>query len=264
MRRLQRLWGSVSVLTAAVLAGICFLRGSRQRIFLVGVFALWIAYSFAVFLMPVIKRYKYRRNLRKIRKKPQNHSGSNGAELQRLYYLLLCNANHRITGYIKSIYPEAVWKWETAAPEKVITEGETGRIRLFNVDDYNFADISFDNSANIECTFLKAVSFRSAAQTECRDETAENPKNETDPLVWFEKNGRVILKNLIADLSSRGHNTLTVRDDGSCVVEQGDKTVEVSHLTDFPERVYYPRLINVLAGAGIAAKSVDNGLAVSW
>ena len=163
MRRLQRLWGLVSVLTAAVLAGICFLRGSRQRIFLVGVFALWIAYSFAVFLMPVIKRYKYRRNLRKIRKKPQNHSGSNVAELQRLYYLLLCNANHRITGYIKSIYPEAVWKWETAAPEKVITEGETGRIRLFNVDDYNFADISFNNSANIECTFLKAVSFRSAA-----------------------------------------------------------------------------------------------------
>ena len=167
-------------------------------------------------------------------------------------------------GYIKSIYPDAVWKWETAAPEKVITEGETGRIRLFNVDDYNFADISFDNSANIECTFLKAVSFRSAAQTECRDETAEKPKNETDPQIWFEKNGRVILKNLIADLSSRGHNTLTVRDDGSCVVEQGDKTVEVSHLTDFPERVYYPRLIKVLAGAGIAAKSVDNGLAVSW
>ena len=158
MRRLQRLWGSVSVLTAAVLAGICFLRGNTQRIFFMGVFALWIAYSFAVFLMPVIKRYKYRRNLRKIRKKPQNHSGSNGAELQRLYYLLLCNANHRITGYIKSIYPEVVWKWETAAPEKVITEGETGRIRLFNVDDYNFADISFDNSANIECTFLKAVS----------------------------------------------------------------------------------------------------------
>ena len=122
MRRLQRLWGSVSVLTAAVLAGICFLRGSTQRIFLVGVFALWIAYSFAVFLMPVIKRYKYRRNLRKIRKKPQNHSGSNGAELQRLYYLLLCNANHRITGYIKSIYPEAVWKWETAAPEKVMKD----------------------------------------------------------------------------------------------------------------------------------------------
>ena len=155
MRRLQRLWGSVSVLTAAVLAGICFLRGNTQRIFLIGVFALWIAYFFAVFLMAVIKRYKYRRNLRKIRKKPQNHSGSNGAELQRLYYLLLCNANHRITGYIKSIYPEAVWKWETATPEKVITEGETGRIRLFNVDDYNFADISFDNSANIECTFLK-------------------------------------------------------------------------------------------------------------
>ena len=119
MRRLQRLWGSVSVLTAAVLAGICFLSGNAQRIFLMGVFALWIAYSFEVFLMPVIKRYKYRRNLRKIRKKPQNHSGSNGAELQRLYYLLLCNANHRITGYIKSIYPEAVWKWETAAPERL-------------------------------------------------------------------------------------------------------------------------------------------------
>lgn len=68
MRRLQRLWGSVSVLTAAVLAGICFLSGNAQHIFLIGVFALWIAYSFAVFLMPVIKRYKYRRNLRKIRK----------------------------------------------------------------------------------------------------------------------------------------------------------------------------------------------------
>ena len=148
---------------------------------------------------------------------------------------------------------------------KAIEPNEMGKVKIdFYYPKNYFSVLYSDNSANIECTFLKAVSFKGTAQTECRDETAEKPKNETDPQVWFEKNGRVILKNLIADLSSRGHNTLTVRDDGSCVVEQGDKTVEVSHLTDFPERVYYPRLIKVLAGAGIAAKSVDNGLAVSW
>ena len=74
----------------------------------------------------------------------------------------------------------------------------------------------------------------------------------------------VVLKNLIADLNSRGHNTLIIKDNGSCIIEQGDRTIEISQLEAFPERVYHPKLIKVLAGAGIAAKSVDAGLSVTW
>ena len=145
-----------------------------------------------------------------------------------------------------------------------MANGGTGRIELFGVKEYNFADISFDNDANIDCSLLKIVSLKQAAQTEGQEATTETPKSEIDPQVWFEKSGRIVLKNLIADLSSRGHNTLIIKDDGSCVIKQGEQNITVSQLEAFPERVYHPRLIKVMAGAGIAAKTVDAGLSVNW
>lgn len=265
MRRFQKLQSSAIVLLVAILAITCFTRGITQ-IILYGISLLsWCVYAFITQVIPMIQRYKYRMEVKQIVKQEENSRVIKKEELDpKLSYLLLCHVNHRITGYIKSTYPDATWAWISNDPAEIIANGGTGRIELFGVKDYNFADISFDNDANIECTLLKVVSLKQAVQKEVKDAAAKEAKSEIDPQVWFEKSGRVVLKNLIADLSSRGHNTLTIQEDGSCIVEQGDKTLKVRQLDAFPEKVYHPKLIKVLAGAGISAKTVDAGLAVNW
>ena len=263
MRRFQKLRASASYLIIAVLAATCFTRGVAQIISYGIIFLVWAIYAFILLLLPVLQRNKYRREVRRVMKKETN-AALNEECNSKLIYLLLCHVNHRITGYLKSIYPDATWEWQTDKPDRIMADGGTGRIKLYNVEEYNFADVQFDTEANIECSFLKIVSFKQAAQTKVKDSQVGDTKSEVDPQVWFEQSGRVILKNLIADLSSRGHNTLTIQEDGSCIIEQGDKTLKVRHLDAFPERVYYPRLTKVLAGAGIAAKTVDSGLVINW
>ena len=262
MRRFQKLQSSAVMLILAVLAITCFARGLVQTVLYGAAFLIWGIFSFINFIIPIISRSKYRREVKQAMK--MEKTPVNTMENSKLMYLLLCHVNHRITGYIKSIYPEATWTWRTEKAADIMANGGTGRIELFGVKDYNFADISFDNDANIDCSLLKVTSLKHAVQTEVKDATAEEAKSEIDPQVWFEKSGRVVLKNLIADLSSRGHNSLTIQDDGSCIITQGDKTLKVRQLDAFPEKVYHPRLIKVLEGAGIAAKTVDAGLAVTW
>ena len=263
MRRFQKMSNSVSVLIVSVLAITSFARVILQLILLIVAFLAWGIYAFISFLLPIIQRQKYRRELRRLSKAPQKTVVTT-QDNPKLKYLLLCHVNHRITGYIKSTYPDATWSWKTNNPAEIMANGGTGRIELFGVKEYNFADISFDNDANIDCSLLKIVSLKQAAQTECKDASADVTKSEIDPQVWFDKTGHEVLKKIIADLSSRGHNSLTIQDDGSCIITQGDKTITVRHLEAFPEKVYYPKLIKVLAGAGIAAKTVDAGLAVTW
>lgn len=265
MKSHQKLWNSVSLLIVAVLAITCFVRGNAKVWFYLAAFLLWSVLGLRKYLVPMIKRYKYTRETRQTLKqlKKEKTDAQQGDNVY-LSHTLLCHVNHRVTGYLKSIYPDATWKWVSDNPANIIAKGGTGRIELFNVKEYNFADISFDTQANIECSLLKVVSFKEAAQTEVQDSTVTTNKPDINPQVWFEKSGRVILKNLIADLSSRGHNTLTITDDGSCIIEQGDKKIAVSQFETFPERVYHPKLIKVLAGAGISAQSVDAGLSVTW
>ena len=263
MRRFQKLKSSVATLVVVVLAIVSFARGTLQLILLSAAFLTWGIYAFISFLLPIIARQKQRRELRRVSEGPQKKAVST-EDNHKLNYLLLCHVNHRITGYIKSTYPDATWAWKINNPADIMANGGTGRIELFGIKDFNFADISFDSNANIECSLLKVVSLKHAVQKECKDAQADIAKSEIDPQVWFDKTGHEVLKKIIADLSSRGHNSLTIQDDGSCIITQGDKTITVRHLEAFPEKVYHPKLIKVLAGAGIAAKSVDAGLAVTW
>lgn len=259
MRKNEKVTSSVSVLVVAVLLIMCFSKGKIQALLFLAAFVFWSAYISKVFLSPMIRRLKYRYEVNKIQKQKAVCEESN-TTLDRLSYLLMCHVNHRITGFIKSAYPNATWKWHTVNPEKVMTSCGTGRIELFNAEEYNFADITFDDNANIDFSLIKSTELKQVLDCERKS----IPKSNIDPQVWFEKNGRVALKNIIADLSSRGYDTLTINENGDCVINQGDKSVQVSHLEAFPEKVYHQRLIKILAGSGIAAKSGDCGLSLNW
>ena len=71
---------------------------------------------------------------------------------------------------------------------------------------------------------------------------------------------------VIADLDSRGHSSLTLKEDGSVCVHEDDNTKDIpqEHLTAFPQKVYWPRLGQVLESEGLSARVQDNEIAVSW
>ena len=50
--------------------------------------------------------------------------------------------NFRISAYLQSAYPEATWQWLEEFPEKIAAKGGTGRIRLYGVPDFDYADVT--------------------------------------------------------------------------------------------------------------------------
>ena len=94
------------------------------------------------------------------------------------------------------------------------------------------------------------------------------PPNQqsVDPQVWYELQGRMVMESLVADLSSRGYSRLYLKDDGSiCVKDEDSGEEQVQDVfQSFPEKVYWPRLKDVLNQAGLSATVQDTCIQVSW
>ena len=75
-----------------------------------------------------------------------------------------------------------------------------------------------------------------------------------------------MLETLVTDLDSRGHNTLTVQEDGSiriCPEEDGEEVTQ-GVFADFPARDLWPRLAELLERDGLSAAVRDDCIAVTW
>lgn len=175
--------------------------------------------------------------------------------------LLLRHVNHRISAYLKSVYPSARWEWTTGNPTALVMQGGTGRIRVYGIEEYDYADVQIDRNGNLSCNLLKVVPVQPRMD-------APTPPNQqpVDPQVWYDVEGREVLERVIADLDSRGHSSLTLKEDGSVCVHEDDDTKDIpqEHLTAFPPKVYWPRLGQVLESEGLSARVQDNEIAVSW
>lgn len=99
------------------------------------------------------------------------------------------HANHRILTYLRSSFPNACFEWCEKRPADLIRSNGTGRIRLYNVEAFDHADITFGKDATIRCDLLKIVPL-SKAGTE-QGEQADIPPNKQpiDPRIWYENNG---------------------------------------------------------------------------
>lgn len=175
--------------------------------------------------------------------------------------LLLRHVNHRISAYLKSVYPNARWEWTTGNPTALVMQGGTGRIRVYGIEEYDYADVQIDRNGNLSCNLLKVVPVQPRMD-------APTPPNQqpVDPQVWYDVEGREVLERVIADLDSRGHSSLTLKEDGSVCIHEDDDTKDVpqEHLTAFPPKVYWPRLGQVLESEGLTASVQDHEIAVSW
>ena len=265
MKKQTTLWSSVSILVVGILLITAFTRGRLQLWLYIGAFGIWGIWMLAKFLTPYVKRQKDLLELKRLQKQREQ-------EMQRADALtsdssvglvLLRHVNHRISAYLKSVYPEAAWEWCEENPERLIAKGGSGRIRLFNIPDYNYAEVQLDRQANITCSMLKIVPI-SEVRNQGAPKEEKPPKNTVDPQIWYEVHGRQVLESLISDLESRGYDSLLIKENGEVCVQHADSEIKKSVVENMPERVYWPSLTKVFERNGIAAAATEAGVVLSW
>ncbi len=269
-KRKTGLLPDVSILIVTVLAITAFLRGTWQFWMLVAAFAAWSAWAIYRHLIPFLREEMARREARQIRRHYEQIQQKKNSIIDidlsdPVSIVLLRHVNHRISAYLQSVYPDATWEWSCNDPEMIVAKGGTGRIRLSGAADYNYAEISLDQDAKIDCQLLKIVPFTSdtTVPSEAAQESASKPR-EIDPQVWYEEKGKLVLTNLIADLASRGHSSLTIQEDGSISIQQANKEMKRPAFESVPERTYWPRLVKVFEREGIASSITTQGIVLSW
>lgn len=279
MRRKKSLWSGVSILIVAVLAITAFIRGNAQVWLLAIAFTLWSVWACLYYLVPYIKEELHRREARRIRKKCEQQDAKRPSFTipevsDPINLVLLRHVNYRISAYLQSVYPDATWEWREEFPERIVAKGGTGRIKLFGVEGFNFADVTFDQNAGIDCALVNVVPMAQRTSSEApvtqTAETAEEPvtapkqQNPVDPQVWYEVQGRKVLEALITDLHSRGYNSLTIRENGDIAIKQADSEKVRTAFESVPEKTYWARLCKVFEREGMAANITDGGILLTW
>ncbi|MGN8969513.1 hypothetical protein [Intestinimonas sp. HCP28S3_D6] len=252
----ERLWCSISFLVGAAMAVMALVLDPWRTRLLTVIFAVWCIWLASELLRPRI-RAREKRAYAGYR----NRGGASRLG-QQTEEVLVRHVNYRISAYLHSVFPEAKWEWETQFPARLMLHGGEGLIRIQGVPDYNYAQVQLDPGGKIQCALVRIDPFPLQAEHE---EPQQPAQGETlDPQVWFEVQGRKVLEEVIADLSSRGHNSLTMNEDGSVTVESDEGEQMVAAFPSFPQRVYWQQMLRVLERAGYAAGEDGDAITVTW
>lgn len=236
--------GSIGLLIGVVIVILALVRGTWQLPLLIGTFTVWGLWLLCTQVLP----------FRRTGRKQKQQTGDFNRQLAQT---LLHHVNYRVSDCLKAGYPDARWEWMMRDPALFVTQGGTGRIRVYGVPDYELADVTVDQSGKLTCALVKLAPMEKPAP----------PNQQTaDPRQWYEAQGRQALGTLVADLDSRGHNTLTVQEGGSIYISpKGDGTeVKQGILANFPAKDLWPKLAELLEKDGLAATVQDNCIAVTW
>ncbi len=242
MKQKKTIGGSIGLLIGVVIAILALVRGTWLVPLLIGTFAVWGLWLLVTQVFP-----------RETARKPQQAEPFN----RQLAQTLLHHVNYRVSDCLKAGYPDARWEWMMRDPALFVAQGGTGRIRVTGIPDYEYADVTVDQGGKLTCLLVKMSPVEKPA-----------PPNQqpVEPQQWYEAQGRQTLGTLVADLDSRGHNALTVQEDGSiCISPKGDGTeVKQAVLANFPAKDLWPKLVEILKQEGLAATVQGDCIAVTW
>jgi len=261
MRSFKSFGSGTSLLIGSVVFICALVRGSLQVPLLISVFTLWGLWISICLLLPFMRQAARQKKRRQQFKKFRIQNVANHNEP--VEQLLLYHVNHRISAYLQSVYPDVTWEWAEKNPGKIIIQGGVGRIRIYNIADFDHADVTVNKDGNITCNMVKIVPLSKMNPSGSEEKLPPN-QQPVDPQIWYEIQGRKILETLIADLNSRGHSSLMFHENGDVCIQQGQDDVPQEHLSNFPQKVYWPRLVQVFERNGLAAEMTAKGIQVSW
>lgn len=137
--------------------------------------------------------------------------------------ILLLHVNQRVTAALRTAGSNITWEWATKDPLAIVKEGGRCLIRVHGLDGFKSAEVVLDKQAHLRCELINTVPLRpnpTADATEKPRIPAETPPLP-DPRIWYETEGRATLEGIVADLSSRGHHSMTVQEDGHIKLSDG-------------------------------------------
>ncbi len=251
MKKTVSLWDSVGILSGVVILVLSLTQGNVRMVLLCTATALWMLWLAVLILM------RHRAQTRWRSKGDKAPLGSTPEQL------LLRHVNHRISARLQAVYPDASWAWCVKDPVRLICKGGTGRIRVHNIPNYEFADVRVDRQGGITCSLVNTVPLDQEDDSE-KDTKRPPNKQPVDPRVWYETQGREVLERVVADLNSRGHSRLTLAENGDICIKEDKKDVAVERFSVFPEKVHWPGLVHVLQGDGLAADMKAQGVEITW
>lgn len=252
---------SISALIVAVLAIMAFVRGPLQ----VWLYAAAFTIFTVVVAISVIRAHKQRQQY--VRHKPCREQQV-AFEIPELGgttdAVLMQHVNHRISTHLQATYPDITWEWKSEAPEKAVMNGGEVRIRLFGAGDFNEAFVSFGERANMNFSLMQVVPLSVLQGKETRGQDRVPASQPVDVGVWYDISGKEVLQTLVADLDSRGHSKLVIKENGDICIDQEDREVVQDTLRNMPDPVNWPLLAKVLGKEGLYASVEDTGIIVAW
>lgn len=256
---------STSGLIVVVLAIMAFVRGPWQVWCLAAAFAVWAIVAIGAIVAWHRKRSQYVRRPVKVRRDENGKSTfkipdlDDGGSL-----MLLRHVNHRISAYLKGVCPDSTWEWVTPDPVKEVLQAGEGRIKLFGVQDFNEAMVTFDKHAGIDFHLMRVVPLAVLQGKESEDYDRVPASLPVDVDAWYDVSGKSILEDLVTDLHSRGYNKLVIKGNGDVCVTQGNTEIVQDTLSNMPEAVHWPLLAKVMNKNGLAAAVESTGIVLAW
>ena len=245
MEQRKTIWGSIGLLIGVVIAVLALARAPWQLPLLIGTFAVWGLWLLCTQASP-----------RRAAQQKQTYDFN-----RQLAQTLLHHVNYRVSACLKAGYPNARWEWMMRDPALFVAQGGTGRVRVYGIPDYEYADVTVDQNGKLSCSLVKLAQVQDAVYSPV-------PPNQqgVDPQQWYDAQGRQALEVFVTDLDSRGHSALTVLEDGSVCIRPGGDGAEVKQgaLTGFPAKDLWPRLAEALEQDGLAAAVRDDCIVVTW
>jgi len=98
------------------------------------------------------------------------------------------------------------------------------------------------------------------------DLEAVKPRDDLlfDPEVWYRLQGKKALEACIADLNSRGHASLMIKENGDICCRQADSETVRDKLKSLPGKNVWNALVKVITDQGLSASAMDDCIKVSW
>lgn len=268
MKKESPLWNSVGILVGVVILIVAFTRGWLMSALLLIAACAWGAWLLSS-RRPLQSGHKPSRRPRAADTAP---SPTEGHDAVAANTLLLLHVNRRITEMLHAAFPNAAWKWCVRNPLRLILKGGVGRIQVYGVDGFEYADIAIETSGSIRCDMLRMVPLSAAQASELQDfsQTVIPPEqlnSGPDPKIWYEESGRKTLEQVVNDLNSRGHHSLTIHDDGSIHIsgeDSPDGTALSASMTGFPPSRKWPELVDLFAEDGLNATLNRDVIELNW
>ena len=253
------LWGSLPILIGVVIAILALVRGKWQAPLLIVTFLAWGAW---VVVKQVIPARRHRQHLRERdiqREREQELVSETGLSERELAAMVLCHVNFRVSATLRATYPSASWEWTMEDPVLFAVTGGTGRIRVYGVPDYDYADVTLDQQANIRCALVQIAPVQGSNGTPPNRQPA-------NPQVWYETQAREHIASLMNDLNSRGHHEMYIKENGDVCIQPipGGEEIRKATLSGFPPKVYWQKLVDVFAQNSITALMLDDRVQISW